>query len=329
MATSALAKKIGAVTPAPVPPAYEYTSQGYAKPVPGAPTVPKYEPPPTPLPPPPRLPGPEPGPSTPKLPDLTPPTTAPRPTGNPRADILGLLQSKYPGARPADLQAAMAEIQAMYPGTTLVGDDKIRLPDGRVIDVGLSFGAGGGVGWAWQEGFYNPGTSATYAGTLARQASPASNEIQSAFQQALLQLLWQRPNVDPEALRQGAPFQAYQLGAQRASERDLAEAAERASYEGYADSGAAETERAGIRQRRGEGESAFLGNLAVGELAAQRQQLQFALQTAAALGDAESTRELQRELADLDATIQRERLGFNYDQLQADMNYRAAELMYR
>jgi len=295
------------------------------------------------------LPGPEPGPiqpfpaDSPKAP--APGTAAPvsGATGNPRVDILGLLNSKYPSARPADLSAAMAEIQAMYPGTVQIGDDKIRLPNGQVIDVGLSFGAGGGVGWWWGDDSggggggqmpsmgqglpsYGQDFSATYGGSLARQPSQASNAIQSAFQKALLELLNRRPNVDPEALRQGAPFQAYQMGAQRASERDLATAAERAAYEGYAGSGAAESERAGIRQARGEGESAFLGNLAVGELAAQRQELQFALQTAAALGDAESTRDLQRELADLDAAIQRERLGFNYDQMQADMNYRAAQL---
>lgn len=298
----------------------------------------------------------------------TPSVTAPTATGNPQADILGYLRATYPSARPADLIAALPTLQAMYPGLQLIGDDKIRLPDGRVIDVGLSFGAGGGVGWWWGDDsgggaappqgaspFGTPMAPAslggasqaisyqpTTAGTLARQPTPAANDIQSAFQSALMEMLQRRPGVSAESLRTGPQFQAYQMGSQRASERDLADAAERAAYEGYSDSGAAETERAGIRQQRGEGEAAFLGNLAVTEMAAQRQELQFALQTAAALGDAEATRELQRELADLDAAIQRERIGFsydqanlqaaldrehtgfNYDQLQALLNERAA-----
>jgi len=159
MAGSALTKKLSGVKPAPVPPSTAYVDPyPYGKPTPG-PVAPTGDAPTAPLPPPkgsslpPRLPGPEPGPTQPFPADSpkAPATAAPvsGATGNPRLDILGLLNSKYPSARPADLSAAMAEIQAMYPGTVQIGDDKIRLPNGQVIDVGLSFGAGGGVGWWW------------------------------------------------------------------------------------------------------------------------------------------------------------------------------------
>jgi hypothetical protein len=36
------------------------------------------------------------------------------------------------------------------PGTTLDGDDTLNIPNVGYIDVGVAFGAGGGVGWDWQ-----------------------------------------------------------------------------------------------------------------------------------------------------------------------------------
>jgi hypothetical protein len=62
--------------------------------------------------------------------------------------VIGRILSYYPPT-PDGLTSAMPEIQKAYPGTTRVGDDKIDIPDVGLVDVGLSFSIGGGVGWWW------------------------------------------------------------------------------------------------------------------------------------------------------------------------------------
>lgn len=62
--------------------------------------------------------------------------------------VVGRILANYPPT-PDGLTQAMPEIQKAMPGTTRVGDDKISIPDVGVIDVGLSFSIGGGVGWWW------------------------------------------------------------------------------------------------------------------------------------------------------------------------------------
>jgi hypothetical protein len=63
--------------------------------------------------------------------------------------VVGRILSNY-ADNPEGLKAAMADIQAAYPGTRLVNDkDKIEIPGVGVIDVGTSFSAGGGKGWRW------------------------------------------------------------------------------------------------------------------------------------------------------------------------------------
>ncbi len=61
---------------------------------------------------------------------------------------IGRILSYYPPT-PDGLTQAMPEIQKAYPGTTRLGDDKIDIPDVGIVDVGLSFSIGGGVGWWW------------------------------------------------------------------------------------------------------------------------------------------------------------------------------------
>ncbi len=61
---------------------------------------------------------------------------------------VGRILSYYPPT-PDGLTQAMPEIQKAYPGTTRLGDDKIDIPEVGVVDVGLSFSIGGGVGWWW------------------------------------------------------------------------------------------------------------------------------------------------------------------------------------
>jgi hypothetical protein len=63
--------------------------------------------------------------------------------------VVGRVLWKYPPT-PAGLIDALPEVQKAIPGTTQVGDDKLDIPGVGIVDVGISFGAGGGVGWAWQ-----------------------------------------------------------------------------------------------------------------------------------------------------------------------------------
>jgi hypothetical protein len=62
--------------------------------------------------------------------------------------VIGRILANFPPT-PQGLQDAMPEIQRAMPGTTLVGDDKLSLPGVGLVDVGLSFSVGGGVGWWW------------------------------------------------------------------------------------------------------------------------------------------------------------------------------------
>lgn len=107
-------------------------------------------------------------PNRPATPDTPPPDTPPPPpnwsslqgfdTGKlndaehttPKYQV-GRILAKYPST-PAGLQSALAEIVALFPGTTIEGSngDKLNIPGVGVIDVGLQFSQGGNVGWAWQ-----------------------------------------------------------------------------------------------------------------------------------------------------------------------------------
>jgi len=64
--------------------------------------------------------------------------------------VVGRILWRYPPT-PESLQQLLPVIQAHYPGTTLVGQDKLQIPDVGLIDVGVDFGPGHGQSWAWQD----------------------------------------------------------------------------------------------------------------------------------------------------------------------------------
>lgn len=49
-----------------------------------------------------------------------------------------------------NLDKAFARIEEAYPGAQRMGRDKVRMPDGGVVDVLTNSGAGENMGWAWQ-----------------------------------------------------------------------------------------------------------------------------------------------------------------------------------
>lgn len=62
--------------------------------------------------------------------------------------VIGRILWRFPPT-PDGLTQALPEIQKAMPGTTRVGDDKLNIPDVGIVDVGVAFGIGGGVGWGW------------------------------------------------------------------------------------------------------------------------------------------------------------------------------------
>jgi hypothetical protein len=82
---------------------------------------------------------------------------------------------------------------------------------------------------------------------------------------ALLKMLTQ-PEVNAESLQNDPAVRAQRIQAQRAEERQRAQLIEQNAYEGYADSGAEQTDLAGIRQQRSESEAAFIGQLAIRQM---------------------------------------------------------------
>ena len=63
--------------------------------------------------------------------------------------VIGRILWRLP-PNPESLAQALPAIQAKYPGTTQVGQDKLQIPEWGLIDVGVDFGPGHGQSWAWQ-----------------------------------------------------------------------------------------------------------------------------------------------------------------------------------
>jgi hypothetical protein len=267
--------------------------------------------------------------------------------------VVGRILSQYNLNDPTQLQSAMADIAKAYPGTTWAGKDVVNIPGIGNVDVIRDFGGESGIAWQPED---QGGGALTTHGTLgggslgtgsALTSSAASSSLQPWFQQgmtpytppaaptsgsgspalddarraALLELLGRQPPT-AEELRNTPENQAYMLQAQRAEERQRAELAERAAYEGFGNSGYFDTELQGIRQQRGEGEAGFLGELAVSRMQAQREDLQFAISEAQQAGQFDLAQQLQREQMTLDAAIRREQIASSDKQAANDLALR-------
>lgn len=254
--------------------------------------------------------------------------------------VVGRILSGYNLNDPTQLQAAMADIAKAYPGTTWAGRDTVNIPGIGLVDVIRDFGGESGIAWqpesdnqpagamtthgtlggtsalapsgvsSSQQPWFQQGMTPTTPGTTSAPASGLSGSpaLDEARRAALLELLNRAPPT-PEELRNSPENQAYMLQAQRAEERQRAELAERAGFEGFDNSGYFDTELQGIRQQRGEGEAGFLGELAVSRMQAQREDLQFAISEAQQAGQFDLAQQLQREQMNLDAALRREQMG--------------------
>lgn len=86
---------------------------------------------------------------------------------DPKYNFAAIAQDYAP--TPAGYQQLVQDPRFQSAGFSPVGKDSIRLPDGSVVDVGLSFGSGGGKGWWW--GASDPNAPA--GGAMAAPGAPA------------------------------------------------------------------------------------------------------------------------------------------------------------
>jgi hypothetical protein len=194
------------------------------------------------------------------------------------------------------------------PGTTPTGG-----PQGT--DPFASMGGGTwipGVGW-YPTANLTPEMKALAAAGSPDAAHPTTAaasqaQIDDARRDALLKMLTATPPT-AEELNASPEANAYRLQEQRSYERDRDQLAEDAAFQGYNSTGAFDTELAGLRQSRAEGEAGFVGQLAITRMQQQREDLQFAIQQAQNQGQFDAAQAMQRELAQLDAAIRREQLA--------------------
>jgi hypothetical protein len=156
-----------------------------------------------------------------------------------------------------------------------------------------------------------PGTTSGETALENRQA--ASDETTTLGMQSLLrdtlinQLTAKPPSMDDPNLR-GA-MSAFQAAQNKATARQVAQNAEAFGASGLESSGARLAADRGAIEQQGLNEGQFGSQLMLGELNAQRQQAQQALQSALAMNDQDLARRLQEQLANLNAAVQRESLA--------------------
>lgn len=168
---------------------------------------------------------------------------------------------------------------------------------------------------------------------------------------AIRALLGTPQTVDQEALYRSPEASAMRLQAQRAEERQRAQLAERDAAQGFSASGGFEGALAGLRQQRGESESGFMGQLAMRRMEDNKERLMEGIRFAMNQNQFELAQKLSRELANLNASIERARLqtqasvagndlserarqfnlglGFNYDDLETRANQAAAQWLFQ
>jgi len=189
---------------------------------------------------------------------------------------------------------------------------------------------------------------ATHAYTSSTPTAAPSGPDLSGLQQVMAQLQEDRAREQAErtSLREilmgqlgalQAPVSAdapgvrevlagQRLGLQRSAEAQRREAAERRAYEGYGPNSpqfAQDAER--IQQQAGEAEARGAGAVLLQELQGRRQTLQTLLSQALARGDSASARNIQAQLAAIQAQMQDAQfganLGFQRDALDKNLGY--------
>lgn len=288
-----------------------------------------------------------------------PPTNAPTPTPatpvgwNPDTwateqtpkYIIGRILAKYPPTAEG-VNAAMAEIQALYPGASFDNFDTIsglgqwEGKDLGPIDVIGNAGASNSS-WVWYPDNEVPGGRVPSTGAgLAPTASPTGiaagggglatsgagggtgGSMNDEVRNTIMRLLGQGagdisvtdPNLAPAA-------RAYRNAAQRETQRRREVMAERLAAQGLGDSGAFDAEVASGLQDEGTGIANFESQLILNEMKNRREELMQALQLGAGLLTAEQQRAVQLEIAHLEAALRREGMSLQNQQFYDNLGF--------
>lgn len=218
---------------------------------------------------------------------------------------------------------------AMRIGYHARGED-YGTPDNKPY-AGMNFGplASGGAASAPAAGPAAAGGGGSFQ--LSQSASgPAPSPMDAQVNDAILKLLETPRDRSPEWLKNTPEGQAANASLQRSEERQRADTAQKASVEGWSNSGAFDTEVSGIKQARGEAGAQLMSQIASQYVDRDREDLMQGIQFALSSGQFDKAQALQRELAALEASVQREGMQldnrYRYDALgenrrQYDMGY--------
>ena len=183
----------------------------------------------------------------------------------------------------------------------------------------------GGTPQAGSSPAATPGAGTGASAPVAPSAPATPNSIQGAYQQALQNLMTgPTPQQAGANVATSAPVTAFNAQAKQNEGRDRAFLAERAAAGGFSGSGGMESGILGLRQNANTAMNTFAGNQANTQEQGRRQELMTALSLAQAMGDNNAARQLQQQLGmaniDLQSNQYKDQLGFNYANLQNNMN---------
>lgn len=241
--------------------------------------------------------------------------------------------------------------------------DVSLLPTGEAIDMITDVGGKNGYGWTDAGDVVNgqirarPQAAPSPVASSAAFAAPAQAAPQNDFQNQIRALLLQKLQefgkpTDPNDPVIAGQTEAYRNERTRSAERERAQMAERAAFQGLLSggqsSGAFDTTVQGINEEAGQDVSGFKAQLMGRELENRRSQLASMLSLAVQSGDQESARALQLQIAQMDAELRRlgleqqgsqfnaqlgqqryfydDTMGFNKTQADRDEEYRRAVL---
>jgi hypothetical protein len=222
----------------------------------------------------------------------------------------------HPLAQGANAPASPAQVQGVFSQALM---DELSMPPAAPASPDPFAAQGGGVqlpngGWAPAnhpdappQPLPAPTVPETTPVTTPATAEPDPNaDITQALHDAIVSML--KPGEmgdmadDPRAA-------AFRVAQKRSYDRARAQAAESAAQSGMTGTGGFEGAMRGLEQSRGESEAAYEAGLVGEELNARRTQLTQALGLAQSMGDRDAQIQLQRELAQLNAQVQREGYG--------------------
>lgn len=240
---------------------------------------------------------------------------------------VGRILSQYTPS-PEGLQSALAEIQALFPGTQILGTDGLYIPGVGTIDVGGNFNDAtqGNENWWWGaelDANGNPypdaggaggaagGAGAGASGLSGGAGGTGSGSMQTGYDglvQQLQQFINQSPvDVSTNPAYRGA-IDAYNAQQQRGAESTRNAIAERMAASGQTNSGAYDAQLLKAEQQADLNKASFAGDLGYRALESQRDDILQALQIGAGLMTAEQEMALREKLGMINAELSQQQI---------------------